>query len=208
MLLSAGFRISEDMVAVAWIRCDPAHKLFLRTSLVSSDSHAFSTEACPSEGSRYFLPPMVRTRMKELCNEVCPRDDDGVFLAKRSVGRGEKRPAWFIAKIMQDLKQEFHQYELKGVQEKAMRFISRTSQVDRRLTTLTDQDWTDMLDVDRTRNAALLKKIEDSHESWRKSPYGSCWVEQGMRRQPTIEELQIIAKRNFVGMTIHDPAPK
>jgi len=65
-----------------------------------------------------------------------------------------------------------------------------------------------MSDVDRTRYAALLKEIEVPHESWRKSPYGSCWVEQGMRRQLTTEELQIIAKRYFVGKTTYDPAPK
>ena len=109
---------------------------------------------------------------------------------------------------MQDLKQEFDQCGLKGVQEKAMRFIAKTSQVGKRLTTLTEQDWTNMLDVDKTRYAALLKEIKVPHESWRKSPYGSCWVEQDMRRQPTIEELQIIAKCNFVGRTTHDPTPK
>jgi len=83
---------------------------------------------------------MVRTRMKQMCNQVCPRDADGVFLAERSLGGGEKRPAWCITKIMQDLKQEFHQYNLKDVEEKVMRFISMTSHVGKRLTTLTEQD--------------------------------------------------------------------
>ena len=91
---------------------------------------------------------------------------------------------------------------------KTMRFISRTSKVGKRLTTLTEQDWTDMSEVDMTRYAALLKEMKVSHESWRKSPYGSCRVEQGMRRKPTTEELQIIAKHNFVGKFTHDHAPK
>ena len=69
------------------------------------------------------------------------------------------------------------------------RFIAKTAQVGKRLTTLTEQDWSDLLDGDRTRYAALLKEMEVSHESWRNNPYyGSFWVEQCMRRQPTIEE--------------------
>jgi hypothetical protein len=106
------------------------------------------------------------------------------------------------------LKREFDEHELRGIKGKAMRFIVMSAQAGKRLTTLAEQDWSDMPDVDRTKYAALLKEMEVSHESWRKSPYGSCWIEQGMRRQPTIEELQIIAKRNFVEKTTHDPTPK
>ena len=62
--------------------------------------------------------------MKELFKEVCPRDVDGVVIVDRSVG-GEKRPAWVIAKVMEDLEREFDEHELRGIKGKAMRFIAR-----------------------------------------------------------------------------------
>ena len=61
---------------------------------------------------------------------------------------------------------------------------------------------------DRTRNAALVKEMKLSHESWKKGPYGFCWLDLGMRRQPSIEELHIIAKRNIDGKTTTEPTPK
>ena len=139
MLLSVGFRISEELVAAVRIRCDPGNKLPSRASLATSDSHDFPTEACPSEGSRFFLPPIVRTRMKELCKEVCLRDADGVMLADRSVG-GEKRSAWVIAKVMEDLEREFDEHELRGIKGKTIRFIDRSALAGKRLTTLAEQD--------------------------------------------------------------------
>ncbi len=55
--------------------------------------------------------------MKELCNEVCSRDDNGAMLGDKSVC-SEKRPARCIAKIMHELEAEFDESNLKGVQEK------------------------------------------------------------------------------------------
>jgi hypothetical protein len=78
MILSVGFLISEELVAVVWIRCDT-----LRTSSASTDFHALPTKACCSECSRNFLPPVVCTRKKELYNKVCSRDTDGVMLAEK-----------------------------------------------------------------------------------------------------------------------------
>jgi hypothetical protein len=41
-----------------------------------------------------------------LCNEVCPRDEAGIMLVERSLG-AERRPPWYIAKIMHELDREF-----------------------------------------------------------------------------------------------------
>jgi len=77
--------------------------------------------------------------MKELCKEVCLRDADGVMLADRSVG-GEKRSAWVIAKVMEDLEREFDEHELRGIKGKTIRFIDRSALAGKRLTTLAEQD--------------------------------------------------------------------
>jgi hypothetical protein len=89
MLLSVGFLISEDLIAVLWIRCNPAHKLPLQNLTASS---ILPNKACSYGGSRHHLSPMVGSRIKELCNELGPRDVDGVMLGDGSVC-GEKRLA-------------------------------------------------------------------------------------------------------------------
>ena len=98
--------------------------------------------------------------MKELCNEVFPSDDDGLMLGERSA-RGLKRSAWRIAKIMHELKQEFDALDLEGVEDKAMSFMSRNTQMFRRLRKMTEQDWMDMREGDKKRNIDLKRKLRN-----------------------------------------------
>jgi hypothetical protein len=142
--------------------------------------------------------------MKELCNEVCPRDVDGAMLVDRSVC-GEKRPAWCIAKVMKELEAEFDESDLKGVEEKATSFIARNALLNKRLRNLTDQDWANMRPSDMAKKAALKKEMELCYERWSNSPYGYCWLIQGLRREPTSEEINVILKRRFDAKTTSVP---
>ena len=208
ILLSAGFVITEQMTGVVWIRCDPSKKIGTKNSIVVSSSLPDPpNEECSSEGARHHLNPMVRHRMKALCEEVCPRDLDGHMLGDRTVC-GESRPPWCLAKIMHDLRQEFDEKDLMSVETKAIRFMSTNARVYKRLKNLTEQDWANMRLADRKRQEALKTEMERSSESWKNSPYGLCWQTQGMRRQPTNEELLVLSERQFDGKTTSAPTSK
>ena len=196
MLLSAGFVIAENLTGTLWVRCDPAKQISLKLPNISTTSHVLRTETCSSRGSRRHLNPMVRTRMKEVCNEVCPRDDDGLMLWERSA-QGVKRPAWCISKIMHELEQEFDAADLEGVQDKAMSFMARNAQAYRRLLNMTDQDWLNLREAEKKRMIEVKDSVELSFENWKKGPYGYFWLIQGLRRQPSAEELDVFSKRKF-----------
>jgi len=142
--------------------------------------------------------------MKKLCNEVCPRDLEGNMLGERSVG-GEKRPAWCLAKIMHDMGRAFDASDLKFVEPKAIRFMAHTARISKRLRNLTEHNRANMKAVDKAGNETLKNEIKSSFESWRKSLYGYCWLTQGMRRQPTKEELHVISERIYDAMTASLP---
>ena len=200
MLLSAGFLISEDLIADVWIRCEPPRNLPLHNLTVSSISPVLPNEACSSGASRNHLPPRVRRRMKELCNEVCPRDGEGVMLGERSVS-GEKRPAWCIEKIVHDLEEEFDEKHLNDIRERATSFIARNALLSKRVNNLTDRDWANMNASDKMKMEAIKLENELCYERWKKGPYGCCWLTQGLRRQPTAEELNVIFQRRFDAKT-------
>ncbi len=88
ILLSVGFVITEQLIGVVWIRCDPSKKIGIKNSIVSSFLPDPPNEECSSEGGQRHLNPMVRHRMKALCEEVCPRDLEGYMLGEKVyVGR-------------------------------------------------------------------------------------------------------------------------
>jgi hypothetical protein len=145
--------------------------------------------------------------MKALCEEVCPRDLDGYMIGERSVC-GETRPPWCLAKIMHDLRREFDEKDLMSVETKAIRFMASNARIYKRLKNLTEQDWANMRVADRERQEELKKEMERSSESWKNSPYGFCWQTQGMRRQPTYEELLVISERQYDAKTTSAPTSK
>ena len=138
--------------------------------------------------------------MKELRNEVCPRVVNGAMLEDRSVC-GEKRRSSCIAKIMHKMEAEFDESDLKGVQEKAISFIAKNSLRNKRLRNLINQDWGNMRSSDKAKNVALKQEMELCYERWSNGPYGCCQLIQGMLRQHTSEELNVILKRNFDAKT-------
>ncbi len=83
--------------------------------------------------------------------------------------------------------------------------MAHTERINKRLKNLTEQDWANMRVADRTKNEALKNEIEYSFESQKKSPYGWCWLTQGMRRYPTNEELHVISERNYDAKTTFVP---
>ena len=187
MLRGAGYEISAESVAIAWVRADKAQG---KTSGGSCANPALDAQTCSSEGSRHHLSPKVRYRMVMLCNEVCPRDADNIMLVDRSLG-DERRPSWCIAKIMHDLEREFDVSELRGVKEKVITYISRTAGLFKRLQNITEEEWSSMSQSSRDKKRKVMNDLEDAAETWRRGPYGHFWIKEGMKRQPTTDEINI-----------------
>jgi len=109
---------------------------------------------------------------------------------------------------MHDLRREFDENDLTYVETKAIRFMATNARVYKCLKNLTDQDWANMRVADRKMQEALKTEIERSSESWKNSSYGWCWQTQGMRRQPTYEELLVISERQYDAKTTYAPNSK
>ena len=197
VFMGAGYYISEESVAMVWVRAEKAKE---KNFLSSSSKPVLPNASCSSQGFRYHLPPKVRSRMVTMCNEVCPRDEAGIMLVDRS-GGGERRPSWCIAKIMRELDREFEVSELRGVKEKVHTYISRTAVLFRRLQTMTDEEWLSMSQVSREKKRDMLQELESAAETWKNSPYGYFWIKEGIKRQPTTDEIKLCEQENMVAVS-------
>ena len=90
--------ISEGSIAHIWVRADGAKNKVATDSENSCIPSGLSTDAPSSQASRQHMPADVKTRMKSLCNLICPRSEDGVMLIC------PRRPAWCIAEVMKILR--------------------------------------------------------------------------------------------------------
>jgi hypothetical protein len=201
LLLAAGYYISEESVAMIWVRADKAQE----KNFGGSCSIPIQTgETGSSQGLRHHLSAKVRSRMVMLCNEVCPRDEAGIMLVDRSQG-AERRPSWCIAKIMHELDREFDVSELRGVKEKVITYISRTAVLFKRLQNMTEEEWLSMSQDSRERKREMLKELKVAAESWKNSPYGYLWIKEGMRRQPTANEINLCEKQTMEAVSAPVP---
>jgi hypothetical protein len=96
-LEDAGYEISEGSVAQIWVRVGG----FKRSSCDNNvGDTGFNTDSPSSQLSRMQFLANVKVRMKQLCNEMCPRNSDGVMLGERAQKGDIKRPAWCTAHII------------------------------------------------------------------------------------------------------------
>ena len=174
VFMGAGYYISEESVAMVWVRAEKAKE---DNFVGSSSKPILPNETCSSQGFRHHLHPKVRSRMVTLCNEVCPLVEAGIMLVDRS-GGGERRPYWCIAKIMRELDREFEVSELRGVKEKVHTYISRIAVLLRRLQTMADEEWLSMSHVSREKKRDMLQELESAAETWKNSPYGYFWIKK------------------------------
>jgi len=77
--------------------------------------------------------------MKELCNEICPKNGEGVLLAKRAKAGEIKRPAWCIPLISSVFHTEFDASKLKGAEFKIVKHIARCGRVFKRLKDISEE---------------------------------------------------------------------
>ncbi len=127
--------------------------------------------------------------MKELCNEICPRNADGFMLAERAKARDIKRPAWCIPLISSVLQNEFDASKLNGAEFKIVKHINRCGRVFKRLKDISEEAWERMTEGERLRQRAMLEDLEHGAETWRRGPYGKFWIGSNLRRQPTKVEI-------------------
>jgi hypothetical protein len=139
-----------------------------------------------------------------LCNEVCPRDEAGIMLVNRSLG-DERRPPWYIAKIMHTLDREFDVSELRGVKEKVITYISKTAVLFRRLQNMTVEEWLSMSQDSREKKREMLKELKVAAKRWKNSPCGYLWIKEGMRRQHTTDEINLCKQQTIVAESAHVP---
>ncbi len=114
-------------VAQIWIR---APNFADSTSNILSNSVGVTSlpmDTMSSQASRRsHLPADVKFRMKSLCNEICPRDEDGIMLLHKA-HPCFKRPAWCIEHIMNALHNEFDSSQLADARDKALSYMARAS---------------------------------------------------------------------------------
>ena len=191
-LLNTGYTVSESGVAQLWIRVDGVPTA---TAPPSVDGQTgFPPDEHTSQGSREHLPADVKARMKMLCNDICPRTEEGVMLSDRAPP-GSRRPTWCIAEIMNILTAEFDASKLKGVREKAMKYMSKSSLHFKRLLHTSVEAWERMGEAERLKKKALLREFESFAEQWRLGPYGFYWDGGKLKRQPTRQELEAFHER-------------
>ena len=192
-LKTAGFSVSASSVAVIWVRAETFNETS-NTNIDAADLMSFpspSSDKNPSSiksGRRKHLSAPIRSRMKELCDSICPRGEDGAMLSDKGKGPN-KRPSWCIHAIMDILQNEFDKSELDGAQDTAMRYMARCALVFKRLKQKTENDWLAMESNERERQRALLDDFEMSRDAWRQSAYGFMWEIQNIKRQPSAQEL-------------------
>ena len=187
-LTNAGYYISEASVAQIWIRADGLPK-----SCSDSIGNSFAqtgsfTDDRSTKVSRQHLPADVKARMKSLCNDICPRNEDGIMLPEKGPGN-IKRPAWCIHAIMNILNAEFDELKLKGAYEKALAYMARSALQFKRLKNLTTEEWERMREQDKVKQRTLLSEYELAADEWKRGPYGAIWDGGKLRRQPTDKEI-------------------
>jgi hypothetical protein len=176
-LVNCGYSTSEGgSVAQLWVRTDPSHIKSLGTSNV--DQTRFPPDQ-PSKVSRAHLPSDIKARLKSACNDVCPRDKNGIMLAARAQG-GVKRPAWCISEIMGILGDEFGESNVKDAREKALNYMSRSAIKLKRLQSISEEAWEKMPEEERLAKEDLLKNFQMSAEQWRLAR--ALWVFVGRRK--------------------------
>ena len=186
-----GYEITEGSVAKIWVRVDgPKSTSCNIVGETGFDTNAPSSDAPSSQLSRVHLPFDVKARMKELCNEICPRNADGFLLAERAKAGDIKRPAWCIPLISTVLHTEFDASKLKGVEFKIAKHIARCGRVFKRLKDILEEAWERMSEGERLRQRAMLEDLELGAEIWRRGPYGILWISSNLRRQPTKAEIE------------------
>ena len=182
-LVTGGFARPESTFAEVWIRAESAQEtLFTAQTCVSSPRSG-------SKGRRHHLSSAVRSRMKDLCNLVCPRNDDGVWLPDKGSMSSSKRPAWCIDHIVHLLREEFDEEELEGVAQKANKYLSRSALSFKRLQILSADDWINVGDEEREKYREALHDFQKGAEAWKSGPYGHYRLNMKMLRQPTDKEL-------------------
>ena len=134
-LVSAGFQILDDFVCHLWVRAVSTIK-----APFTSDTGLECANETSTQCSRRHLSKVVRGRMKELCNIICPRNEDGVMLAERGAS-DMNRPVWCIEEIMATLREEFDASELDGAKEKAQNYMARAALQLRRIKSITQEEW-------------------------------------------------------------------
>lgn len=89
LLKTAGFSVAEDSTALIWVRADKPTISDMH-SMENGKMSVTETQS-PTTTGRKHLTKHVRSRMKDLCNRICPRGEDGVMLLDRGT-RLSKRP--------------------------------------------------------------------------------------------------------------------
>lgn len=80
-LEDVGYEISEGSVAQMWVRANGPKRSSCDNNVGDT---GFNTAVPYSQLSRVHLPDDNKARMKQLCNEICPRNADGVMLGERA----------------------------------------------------------------------------------------------------------------------------
>jgi hypothetical protein len=169
-LLNTDYTVSESgTVAHLWIRVDGVSTA--NAFLSDIDQTGFPPDEPPSQGSRQHLPPDVKARMKLVCNDICPRSKEGYMLSSRALPCS-RRPTWCIEEIMNITSTEFDASKLKGVREKALKYMAKGSLNFKRLQQTSVEAWDRMGEGKRLQKRVLLRDFETFAEQWRLDPYG------------------------------------
>ena len=203
-LVTGGFARLESTLAEVWVRVESAQPFASENQSLSTGQTCVNSRGDMSTGPRQHLCSDVRSRIKILCNLVCPRSADGLWLPEKASNMN-KRPAWCFDKIMDSLRDEFDEEKLQGVHLKTRKYLSRTALSYKRLQSLTKDDWLAMGDDEREANRDFIKAFEQGVEAWERGPYGHYWLDLKMTRQPTAKELQDYARRDSRTSTVTLP---
>jgi len=75
----------------------------------------------------------------------------------------------------------------------------------KRLQNMTEEEWLSMSQDSRERKREMLKELKVAAESWKNSPYGYLWIKEGMRRQPTANEINLCEKQTMEAVSAPVP---
>jgi len=144
--------------------------------------------------SRHHISKEVKNSMRNLCNKLCPRDENGLMLSERGKGC-LKRPSWVIEEVLSSLKEEYDFLQPEIVRVKALTYMSRASLNFKRLLTLSEQDPSFSASSVGDENYTQLKTYQEDATTWRQGPYGVLWTEEHLKRKPTFQEISACAER-------------
>ena len=108
---------------------------------------------------------------------------------------GSRRPTRCIVEIMNIMTDEFPATKLKGVREKALKYIAKSSLNFKRLLQTPAEAWERMGEAERLKKRALVREFKSFAKQWRLGPYGFIWDGGKLKRQPTRQELEAFKER-------------